>query len=106
VSDRHPRAGDLLKDAQGRVSLIEGGSNVETGWERTRCDLRAMMLATSDFTVYGLLKRGSYRPAAESGASLSQDCPPADHHEPAVQLGQAFEAEYAPDAFGIHDPAA
>jgi hypothetical protein len=60
-----------------------------------------MMLATSDFTVYGLLKRGSYRPAAESGASLSQDCPPADHHEPAVQLGQAFEAEYAPDAFGV-----
>jgi hypothetical protein len=46
------------------------------------------MLTTSDSTVYGFLKRGSYRPAAESGYSLSEDWPQADHHEPATQLGQ------------------
>jgi hypothetical protein len=59
------------------------------------------MQATSAKIVYGFLKRGSYLPAAESGYSLSQDWPPAEHHQPATQLGEAFEAEYAPDAFGL-----
>ena len=40
-------------------------------------------------------------PPQSSGYSLSQDWPEAEHHEPATQLGQAFEAEYAPDAFGV-----
>ena len=90
----------ILEPSLGRVSLVEGGANVEN-WEALRAKLRAMMESTSDSTVYGLLKRGSYRPAAESGYSLSQDWPEAEHHEPATQLGQAFEAEYAPDAFGV-----
>lgn len=91
----------VVEPSIGRVSLVDGGAKVETGWEQTRRDLRAMMQITSDSTVYGFLKRGSYRPAAESGYSLSEDWPPADHHEPAAQLGQAFEDQYAPDAFGV-----
>jgi hypothetical protein len=90
----------VVEPSRGRVSLIGGGAPVETDWEATRDELRAMMQTTADSTVYGFLKRGSYRPAAESGYSLSQDWPQAEHHDPATQLGQAFEAEYAPDAFG------
>ena len=92
----------IVEASRGRVSLIEGGATLETGdWETAERGLRALIQATSDLTVYGFIKRGSYRPAAESGYSLSEDWPPAEHHEPAAQLGGAFEDEYAPDAFGV-----
>jgi len=92
----------VVEASRGRVSLIEGGPAIAMeGWQAARDSLRALMLATSAETVYGFLKRGSYRPAAESGVSLSQDWPPAEHHETATQLGVAFEAQYSPDAFGL-----
>ncbi len=92
----------VVQPSRGRVSLIEGGATIETGgWQTARSSLRATMVATSAQTVYGFLKRGSHLPAAESGYSLSQDWLPAEHHEPATQLGEPFEAEYAPDAFGL-----
>jgi hypothetical protein len=92
----------VVEPSRGRVSLIEGGTAIEGGgWQTARSSLRVLMQATSAKLVYGFLKRGSYLPAAESGYSLSQDWPPAEHHQPSTQLGEAFEAEYAPDAFGL-----
>jgi hypothetical protein len=51
--------------------------------------------------VYGFVKRGSNRPAAELATSLAQDWPPVPHSDPYTLGSQPFEDEFAPDAFGV-----
>jgi len=88
--------------SRGRVSLIEGGSTIESaGWRPTLLSLKSIMNRTSTWVTYGLIKRGSRRPAAELGTSLAEDWPPVPHFNPRMISAEAFEEEFAPDAFGV-----
>lgn len=85
----------------GRITIIEGGSAIESaGWRSSVPRVVDWMVSASSWAVYGFVKRGSYRPAAELGTSLSQDWVRVPHFSANSLLGQAFEDEWAPDAFG------
>jgi hypothetical protein len=86
----------------GRVSLIEGGATIERhGWRPSVQSLREVMLRAR-WAVYGFIKRGSKPEAALLGNSLHDDWVPMPHLEsPGSALGDAFENELAPDAFGV-----
>jgi hypothetical protein len=59
--------------SRGRVSLIEGGAKIADGrWNSPLDDLKAAMTSASEWAVYGFIKRGSLRQAAELGTSLSR----------------------------------
>ena len=87
----------------GRVSLIEGGATIERhGWRASLASVKAGLLAAAPWAVYGFIKRGSRREAAELGASLSTDWVPMAHRKtPGWAGGEAFENELAPDAFAV-----
>jgi hypothetical protein len=88
--------------SSGRVTLIEGGATIEDrGWEPSLRSLRHAMKAASSSVVYGFVKRGSRTDGAELGVSLYLDWVPVPHHNPLSNLGEPFEDELAPDAFGV-----
>lgn len=85
----------------GRVSLIEGGEALANGrWQPALDSLRAFCRSAAQWAVYGFVKRGSRRVDAELG-QLFMDWVPVPHRSANSRLGDAFEAELAPDAFGV-----
>lgn len=91
-----------IEPVSGRVTLIEGGLKLAEGaWRETLDSLLVALLQTSSRCVYGFVKRGQRRVAAELGWSLADDWPAASHYDARILATQAFENEYAPDAFGI-----
>jgi hypothetical protein len=91
-----------VSPSDGRVSLIQGGAAVAgAGWKASLADLRAQVDAAATWAVYGFVRRGSWRSAAELATSLAQDWPPVPHSDPYTLGSAAFEDEFAPDAFGL-----
>lgn len=87
--------------SRGRVSLIEGGTVVDVGWRRSLRRLRDLMADSSEQLVYGFVKRGSDRSAAEHATSQALDWPPVPHFNAWAIGAEAFEDEFVPDAFGV-----
>ena len=85
----------------GRVSFIEGGNLQEGGWFRSLHTLRNLMIRASERLVYGFIKRGEDRVAAELGTSQIQDWPRIPHFNAWDVGAEAFEDEFVPDAFGV-----
>jgi hypothetical protein len=86
--------------SRGRVSLIEGGDFGASGWRppsQTLCDL---LVTTSELLVYGFVKRGTNRSAAERATSQIQDWPRIPHFNAWNLNAESFEDEFVPDAFG------
>jgi hypothetical protein len=90
-----------IEPLAGRLTLSEGGAIVEMGWQDSLQALRAAMQAAAPWAVYGFVKRGSNRVAAELGNSLYQHWVTVLHLNPLTQLADPFEDEFAPDAFGL-----
>jgi hypothetical protein len=59
------------------------------------------MVATSERLVYGFVKRGENRSAAERATSQIQDWPRILHFNAWNLNAESFEDEFAPDAFGV-----
>lgn len=90
-----------ISPSLGRITLVEGGPVLEhAGWRSSFRALEDWMGSSASWAVYGFLKRGSRRSTAELGTSLSDDWPTVPHFSANSLLGQAFEDEWAPDAFG------
>ncbi|MDQ3823197.1 MAG: hypothetical protein M3321_08150 [Actinomycetota bacterium] len=69
-----------LNPSDGRITLLEGGPTMQSaGWQSSLANVRAALAAAARWVVYGFVKRGSYRPAAELGGSLYQDWPRIPH---------------------------
>lgn len=76
--------------------MIAGGR-----WRDSLEGICATIEEAADACAYGFVKRGSHRPAAELGTSLAYDWLPIRHFTPLANRAEAFEDEFAPDAFGI-----
>jgi hypothetical protein len=86
----------------GRVTCIEGGAALDgDGWRLSLDGLTGILRSAARWAVYGFVKRGSNRRAAEHGRSLAEDWAPIDRFNPAVISAEAFEDELVPDAFGV-----
>jgi hypothetical protein len=91
-----------VSPSRGRVTCIEGGAALDgDGWRLSLRGLTGVLRSASRWAVYGFVKRGSNRRAAEHGRSLAQDWAPIDRFNPAVISAEAFEDELVPDAFGV-----
>ena len=90
-----------LEPSSGRISLIEGGDVLAGGdWRGPLEGLQAFCRSAAQWAVYGFVKRGSRRVDAELG-QLFVDWVPAPHRSANSRLGDAFEDEFVPDAFGV-----
>lgn len=88
--------------AWGRVTLIEGGTTIETaGWQPSVQRLRTAMTSAAEWATYGFIKRGSRSKDAELAWSLFTDWVPITSFNPQNLSAEAFENELVPDAFGI-----
>jgi hypothetical protein len=87
--------------SRGRVSFIEGGDLAARTWATSLQSLRNLMVATSERLVYGFIKRGESRWAAEEATSQIQDWPRIPHFNAWSITAEAFEDEFVPDAFGV-----
>jgi hypothetical protein len=91
-----------VSPSRGRVTCIEGGAALnEDGWRVSLRGLTEVVRAAAGWAVYGFVKRGSNRRAAEHGRSLTEDWAPIDRFNPEVISAEAFEDELVPDAFGV-----
>lgn len=90
-----------IEPSNGRVAFIVGGSSLGRGWVGELAGLRDLLRAAGSWSAYGFVKRGSYRVAAELGTSLAQDWVHISRFDPGTSAAVAFEAELAPDAFGL-----
>ena len=91
-----------VEPSTGRVTLVEGGEAMAgAGWRVTLESVREALQAIVPLAVYAFVKRGSHLLAAEYAYSLVQDWPQVPRFEPDTLGAQAFEDEFAPDAFGL-----
>jgi hypothetical protein len=89
-----------VEPSWGRVTLVDGGSAIHgEGWVDAARELTDLLRATSGDVVYAFVKRGSFPHMAELGNSLEHDWPELPSR--LSQLGEPFEDQYVPDAFGI-----
>lgn len=87
--------------SRGRVSFIEGGDLGGSGRHGSSQGLRDLLATTSERLVYGFIKRGENRSAAERATSQIQDWPRIPHFNAWNLNAESFEDEFAPDAFGV-----
>jgi hypothetical protein len=91
-----------VSPSRGRVTCIEGGAALDgDGWRLSLRGLTELLRSAARWAVYGFVKRGSNRRAAQHGRSLAEDWAPIDRFNPAVISAEAFEDELVPDAFGV-----
>jgi hypothetical protein len=89
-----------VEPSWGRVTLVDGGSAIHgDGWVDAARELTDLLRATSGDLVYAFVKRGSFPHSAELGNSLEHDWPELPSR--LSQLGEPFEDQFVPDAFGI-----